>query len=353
MTLHLRLPLARNIAHIGAHTGAHIGARIGAHIGAFLVCAGALSSAAAASPPGGAILRVHVTGAERSVDGTCILIHQAREQGDTVLYFVTSAHLFEGAGPHRVRVALNAWQTIDIAPDGTLVPASPPGEIAILRAVTKPGAYAGLVTMPVVIGPPATGGVFVVSGLDTADARATSVQRVLFSATRFVIGDRALVGLHDCAGAPALLPAGAYGLVSECGSGLPPVVSLLSAARAFIVDHVPGWDASPAATTQYEVIGRDTAGPVLTVACDDVKTGAVQVPVEVASRQTLVDATAEFTSPRSLRLGDIIVDGITDHAVKVRFTMVGVPPPLTKDPGAVCPMGQAVVTIKATLVQWP
>ncbi|MBI3403498.1 MAG: hypothetical protein HY048_18965 [Acidobacteria bacterium] len=333
MTLHLRTPLTR--------------------IASSLVFAGALSSAAAASPPGGAILRVHVTSAVRSIDGTCVLIHQRHEQGGTVLYFLTSAHLFEDAGPHRVRVKLNAWETIDVAADGMFVPASTPGEIAILRAVTKTGAYAGLVTVPIAFDPPATGDVFVVSGLDPAGARATSAQRVLFSGAQFLIGDRPPADLHDCAGAPALLPAGVYGLVSECGSGLPPVVSLLSPARAFIADHVPGWDASPSRTTQYEVVWRDTAGPVLTVACDDVRTGAVQVPVQMMPRQTLVDATAEFTSPQSLRLGDVIVDGVMDHAVKVRFTMVGVPPPLTKDPGAVCPQGQALVTIKATLVQWP
>jgi len=326
---------------------------------------GATAAHAAAAPDpvhgGGTILRVHVTSPERSIDGTCVLIHQRHQPGETVLYFLTSAHLFEDAGPHRVRVKLNAWETIDVAAEGTFIPASrpgqhpPQGEIAILRAVTKTGAYAGLVTVPIAVDPPATGGVFAVSGLDPSDARANSVQRVLFSAAKFLIGDRPLSDLHDCGGAPALLPAGVFGLVSECGSGLPPVVSLLSAARAFITEHVPGWDAlpTPTRTTQYEVIGRDTAGPVLTVACDDVKTGAVQVPVEVATRQTLVDATAEFTNPRSLRLGDVIVDGIADHAVKVRFTMVGVPPPLIKDPGAVCPQGQALVTIRATLVQWP
>jgi hypothetical protein len=323
---------------------------------ACLAFVGALSSAAAASPAGAATLRVHVTSAVRSIDGTGVLIHQRREQDDTVLYVLTSAHLFEDAGPHRVRVKLNAWDTIDVPADGTFVPNTPPGpsgEIAILRVVTKAGPYAGLVTVPIAFDPPATGDVFVVSGLDPLDAAASSPQRVQFSATQFVIGDRPLTDLHDCAGAPALRPGGVFGLVSECASGLPPVISLLSAGRAFIVAHVPGFDTGPARLTQYEVVGRETAGPVLTVACDDVKTGAVQVPVAVSGRQTLVDATAEFTNPKSLRLGEVIVDGVLDHAVKVRFTMVGTPPPLTKDPGAVCPMGQAVVTIRATLVQWP
>lgn len=322
---------------------------------ACLAFGGALSSAAA-SPPNAAILRVHVTSAVRSIDGTAVLIHQRRQQDDTVLYFLTSAHLFEDAGPHRVRVKLNAWDTIDVPADGTFVPSAtpgPPGEIAILRVVTKAGAYAGLVTVPIAFDPPASGDVFVVSGLDPLDASVTSVQRVRFSAMKFVIGDRPLEDLHDCAGAPALLPGGVVGLVSQCVSGLPPVISLLSSARAFIVAHVPGFDTGPVRTTQYEVVGRDTAGPVLTVACDDVKTGTVRVPVEVSGRQMLIDATAEFTNPKSLRLGEVIVDGVADHAVKVRFTMVGTPPPLTKDPGAVCPMGQAVVTIRATLVQWP
>ena len=328
----------------------------------FVFCAasvmgGALAARAIAAPPGGGtIVRVHVTSAARSIDGTGVLIHQARQQDETALYFLTSAHLFEDAGPYRVRVKLNAWDTIDIGADGTFIPPSrpgPPGEIAILRATTKAGAYAGLVTVPIVFDAPATGDVFVVSGLDPADVAAAGAQHVLFSATTFLIGDRPITDLHDCAGAPALLPAGVFGLVSECGSGLPPVVSRLSAARAFIADHVPGWDATPTRTTQYEVIGREMPGPVLTVACDDVKTGAVQVPVQLAPRQALIDATAEFTNPKSLRLGDLTVENITDHAVKVRFTMVGVPPPLTKDPGAVCPQGQAVVTIKATVVQWP
>jgi len=323
----------------------------------------ATAARAGAPPAGGTISRVHVTGAGRSVDGTGVLIHHVSRPGETVLYFLTSAHLFEDPGPYRVRVKLSAWETIDVAADGTFIPASlagPPGEIAVLRAVTKAGAYAGLVSVPVVFDAPATGDVFIVSGLDPADVAVTGAQHVSFSAAKFLIGDRPITDLHDCAGAPALLPTGVFGLVSECGSGLPPVVSRLAAARAFIADHVPGWDASPTRTTQYEVIGRDMAGPVLTVACDEVKTGAVQVPVQLAPRQALIDATAEFTNPKSLRLGDLTVEGITEHAVKVRFTMVGVPPPLVKDPGTVvpgvsntCPMGQALVTIKATLVQWP
>jgi hypothetical protein len=312
----------------------------------------------AAPPASGTIPRVHVTGAGRSVDGTGVLIRQERQQDETALYFLTSAHLFEGSGPYRVRVTLNAWQTIDVAPEGTFIPTSPPGpsgEIAILRAVIKAGAHAGLVAVPIVLDAPATGEVFVVSGLDPVDVAVTGAQHVSFSAARFLIGDRSITDLHDCAGAPALLPAGVFGLVSECASGLPPVVSRLSAARAFIADHVPGWDASSARTAQYEVIDRDVPGPLLTVACDEVKTGEIAVPVQVATREAIVGATAEFTDPRSLRLGDISIAaaGFEDHAVHLRFTMVGVPPLLVKDPGAVCPQGQAVVTIKVTTVQWP
>ena len=332
-----------------------------AHLPLVMFCAAFMlwtAHAVAAPPAGGTIVRVHVTSPARSIDGTGVLIHQVSQPGETVLYFLTSAHLFEDPGPYRVRVRLNAWETIDIAPEGTLIPTSlpgPSGEIAILKAVTNAGAYAGLMTVPIVFDAPAIGDVFVVSGLDPADIAVTGAQHASFSAAKFLIGDRAITDLHDCAGAPALLPAGVFGLVSECGSGLPPVVSRLSAARAFIADHVPGWDASPTRTAQYEVINREVPGPLLTVACDEVKTGAIAVPVQVATREAIVGATAEFTNPKSLRLGDLTIAaaGFEDHTVHLRFTMVGVPPPLVKDPGAVCPQGQALVTIRVTTVQWP
>jgi hypothetical protein len=321
-----------------------------------IVCAWwSAAGQAAGRRAGGTIVRVHVTSGARSIDGSGVLINEVRQKDGTALYFLTSAHLFEDAGPHRVRIKLNAWDTIDVSADDTFLPYSASGDIAVLRAFTNADAYQGLVTVPMTLEAPDAGDVFVVSGLDPGDLPTTVAQHVSFAAAKFLIGDRATGELHDCAGAPALMPEGVFGLVSECAGGLPPVVSLLSASHAFIASHVPGWDAAPTRTMQYQVNNREIAGPLLTVACDEVKTGDIAVPVQVLAHEAIVGATAEFTNPTSLRLGDVTIaaSGFEDHAVHLRFTMVGVPPPLVKDPGDVCPQGQALVTIKVTTVQWP
>jgi len=58
-----------------------------------------------------------------------------------------------------------------------------------------------------------------------------------------------------------------------------------------------------------------------------------------------VDITS--TAPRAVRLGDVTVVSLQDKVIKLRFTMIGVPPSAAPTSG---PRGQALVTIGVNLV---
>jgi hypothetical protein len=177
-------------------------------------------------------------------------------------------------------------------------------------------------------------------------------ERIQFGATRLVVGDRSISHLPACLGAPALTSEGVFGIVVDCAPGRAPVVALATTVRRFVERHLAG----PAmlTSTQGAAPGmvaseRMLSGPLLTVACDAVNTGEIEVPLPLARNERPVDATAALLNASSLRLGDVSVLALTDRVVKLRFTLVGVPPPHSSVPGS-CARGQALVTVRLNVV---
>ncbi len=331
-----------------------------------IACAMVLATASATTAsdieprPEGTVARVEATAGDHTAHGTAFLIHTLREaNGETTLYFVTAAHLFaaapdlEPSGALRARLFIEGTGVLDVAGDRILLPlGSEVGlDVAILRV---PARDPRVVPVRVTIAPPGPGEVFVIVGHHSDGTPTVLTERVRFESTRFVAGDRTAPDVAEFAGAPAFGPGGVFGFVTECGSARVPMVTLLGPAAAFIARQVPGWAAPSSSAQEFQLVQRMVKGPLLQVGCDAISAGEVDVPVTLGPGEALVDAQAALTSPTALRLSDVTVLSHENRTVKLRFTMVGVPPPAF--PAAYpppCPQGQALVTIAVNVVVFP
>ncbi len=78
----------------------------------------------------------------------------------------------------------------------------------------------------------------------------------------------------------------------------------------------------------------------------------MDVPYQLERNERAVDASASFLNASELRLSDVTVMRLNERSVRLRFTMVGVPPPAYTVRGA-CRQGQAVLTVRLNLVVLP
>ena len=101
---------------------------------------------------------------------------------------------------------------------------------------------------------------------------------------------------------------------------------------------------------QFEVTERQIDGPLLKVGRGVMNAGEIDVPFDVGRRDLAIDATETFMRPQSLRLADLTVFYLEGRTVKLRFTMIGTPPPPFP---AAYPRGQALVTVRVDLVVLP
>ncbi len=286
------------------------------------------------------------------MDGTGVVV--GAERTGRVTWVLTAGALFRRANGEPaadpVQVTLGG-RTVVVPPERILHPVGELTGIALLVIPELPGD-----TSPVNLDytVPAVGGVFVIAGL-SGGVRVDVPERVQFVATRLVVGDRALAGLPACLGAPALSEHGVLGIVTDCAGGRAPVVTLVSTSRAFLSRHlataVPT-SALPERAPRFTVSERMVNGPLMTVACDAVNSGEVDVPYQLGRNERAVDASASFLNATELRLADVSVLRLNERSVRLRFTMVGVPPPPYAVPGA-CHQGQALLTVRLNLVVLP
>ena len=126
-----------------------------------------------------------------------------------------------------------------------------------------------------------------------------------------------------------------------------PVIALFSMARAFIERRLPQLTIQTSVAPQFVVIDRPVAGPLVLVGCDATKTGDLDVPFDLESREFAIDATAAFVQPHEVRLAEVTVLKVQDRSLRLGFTLGGVrsPPgvPLT------CPQGQALVSLRVNV----
>jgi hypothetical protein len=303
----------------------------------------------------GAALRIQVVGKGGTTEGTGVLLHQQRREHDVVHYFLTAAHLLNpdalgerSTASLKIRVIVDASTAIEASGANVVFPGGVEQgvDLAIVKATST---NSSLVPVPVSMEAPDPGTVFLVQGYQGSQLTVLT-ERVRFRSTRLVVGDRTADDVSAFVGAPAMGENGVFGLVSECSSSRVPVITLLAAARGFLTRAVPGWMPTLLDAPAFSLEQRSIDGPVLQVACDATESGDLDIPLTLAPRELPVDATADFTNPRALRLGDVTVLDLQDRLVKLRFTMVGVPPPPFP---AACPLGQALVTVRVNVVVFP
>jgi hypothetical protein len=217
-----------------------------------------------AATPEHAVLRVQIETRAGTVEGTCVLVHRESRGNDSVLYFLTSARPLKDtdadlrAGTRRIRILRDDHAPIEAGADSVVVPYGDMVDIAILRVVAPIGTLAPL---PMILEPPASVSVFAISGFDVNGVRATIAERVRFQATLRLLGDRDASSIAGCAGAPAIIEGGVFGLVTECEPDRAPSIVPLSVARNFIVRNMPGRQFDSSRIPVFDVVTRLVTGP--------------------------------------------------------------------------------------------
>jgi hypothetical protein len=302
------------------------------------------------SPADGSVVRLRLVTDAGDVNGTGVVIYRETRGPDVVLSFLTSSRLFRGpdgeALPRAqpIRVWLDAERMLDVGREDVFIPAGPVIDAVVFRATT---AATTLVARPISYETPTVGGVFLVAGHDRNGAPAMVAERIRFQSTLLAVGDRDASTLFGCLGAPAISQHGVFGLVTECSPGRAPVIALFSMARSFIERRLPQLTIQTSVAPQFVVIDRPVAGPLVLVGCDATKTGDLDVPFDLGSRELAIDATAAFVQPHEVRLAEVTVLKLQDRSLRLGFTLGGVrsPPgvPLT------CPQGHALVSLRVNV----
>ena len=133
--------------------------------------------------------------------------------------------------------------------------------------------------------PPEPGSVFVISGFGVDGLRATVPDRVRFQATLRLLGDRDASSIAGCAGAPAIVEAGVFGLVTECEPDRTPSIVPLSVARSFIVRNMPNWRFDSSQPPVFDVVTRVLTGPSVPVTCEATRTRELEIPFDLGPRE--------------------------------------------------------------------
>lgn len=314
------------------------------------------ASASHASGGASAVVSVHAAPDGRPVTGTGVVVASDARQG--AVFVLTAAPLFRRADGESARANVQVRigeQLVSVGPDHVLHPVGDLSGIAVLRvdAHDAGGLLPAVDVVAIDSREMALGSVFLVAVSGPGGQRVDVPERVQFGSTRLVVGDRGLAHLPACVGAPALTEGGVSGVVVDCAAGRAPVVALTSAVSGFLRRHLPAAVSTASRTgSPFTLTERVLAGPLLTVGCDGVTSGEVDVPFVLSRQEQPVDAKAALLNATSLRLAETAVLGVGAHAVKVRFTLVGTPPPRYVAPGT-CAGGQALLTVRLDVVSVP
>jgi len=328
-----------------------------------LVAAQASAAPVAGAPPDEtAGLRLQVMGSGGTREGTCFLVRKEAHDHDVLYYFLTSARLLEpeGLGEQRtsalrIRIVVDQSHAIETSAQDVLLPGGTEHgvDLAIVKAIA---ADSGLV--PVVVAePPAMNQVFIVRGHQGNDLTVIT-ERVASRSARQVIGDRAMASGGELVGAPAMVEGGVFGLVSEGSATQAPAITLLSAARGFLAEGIPGWrsgeaaglTAAAAASPAFRLEQRVIDVPV---PAEGAGTRDVDVPIQLGPEESLVDASAMYVPPlrQGQHQGEITVLRLQNNLVRLHFKTEGIPPATT--PTTNGPRWQSLITVQVNVVVIP
>jgi hypothetical protein len=287
--------------------------------------------------------RLEVTGTAGVAVGNCVLLHQ-RPGGHIAsdLYFLTAAQLLQGGGqPSRIRIVDAAGNVLEATISDVLLPDEGDGsfDVALIRI---PATFEKNLAVPVALEAPKSGEIFLVQ-----DHRGSAaIGRVAFRSSSRVVGDRTVEGADEFLGAPALLENGMFGIVTDHSSTGLPIVTMLTAARAFLSRAIADWQPSETANPLFHIEHRVFEKPLVNTECNDVGPLDVDLPIALSSGELIVDATAVATRPSGLHLGDVTLRTAGDRIVRLRFTM----PAPTAFSAFACEHDQALITIGVDIV---
>ena len=313
----------------------------------FGCCLAAAPTAAWSQTPSEAppfAFRIEVSGTAGVAVGNCVLLHQ-RPGGHigSDLYFLTAGQLLQSVGqPSRIRIVDAVGSAFETTISNVLLPDEGDSslDVALIRI---PATFEKtLAVVPVALEPPKSGEIFLVQ-----DHRGSAaIGRVAFRSSSRVVGDRTVEDANEFLGAPALLENGMFGIVTEHSSTGLPIVTMLTAARAFLSRTIADWQPSETANPLFHIEHRVFEKPLVNTECNDVGPLDVDLPIALRSGELLVDATAVATRPSGLHLGDVTLQTAGDRVVRLRFTM----PAPTAFSAFACEHDQALITVGVDIV---
>lgn len=165
---------------------------------------------------------------------SAVLVYREDGPRGVVLFFLTSEALLPATS-----VARPGWE-----PEGEGASGRDAGRlsIAVIRVLIE---KSSLPPAAVVLEPPREGEPFFVVTYDAAGHPAVVPQHAHNVSARSAAGDVDISSAVGCVGAPAFTESGVFGIVTECGTGQPPLITLLSAARGLLRRLIPGLDLGP------------------------------------------------------------------------------------------------------------
>ena len=312
------------------------------------------ASAAPQSPsPAEAALTLTIVRGRETTEVSCVLINREDRQSEVVLYFVTAAQPFRmddgRLRPYPTAVTLNL--------DGTTRVAVNPADISLSNSLTDIALFP--VTVPatavlprsITFDDPKVGAMFLIAGRTASRQPLIVPQHVSRRATAVLVGDRDVSGLAPCTGAPALSEAGVFGIVTTCGPGLRPVVSLFSFAQPWMVRRVPNLS-GPTVLTKFEVAPQQFSAPLIVDSCKVDGPQEADLPLTLRSDEVALDATARLANRTSFRIGELTVVKLANELVKLRFTLTPPPKALLPKPEP-CQRGEVFVNVRVNVLKVP
>lgn len=178
-------------------------------------------------------LRIEVE-KEKEALATAVLVHREDGTRGVVLFFLSAETVLRP-----VSIAPPGWEPQE---DGASRGDDRTLNIAVIRVMIE---KSELVPAAVTLDPPNEGELFFVVAYNTAGAPIVVAQRARNVSARSALGDLEMPSAAGCVGAPAFTEKGMFGIVSECRTGQPPLITLLSAASGLLRRLIPRLDLGP------------------------------------------------------------------------------------------------------------
>ena len=175
-------------------------------------------------------LRIEID-TDKETLASAVLVHREDGARGAVLYFLTSESV--------LRLATAATPGAGFDDEGKSRKGRVTPNIAVLRIHIE---NSTLAPAAVTLEPLQTGAPFFIVCYTAAGRRMVVPQRVQNISERSAAGDLELDWAAGCVGAPAFNERGVFGIVTECSTGQPPTITLLSAAQGLLRRLIPGLD---------------------------------------------------------------------------------------------------------------